>query len=393
MKQRRFDTLAWRLFVLIWLTLLASHLAAVTLTLPLGQWLGLMTAAEALPAPWRQPPAGLQRPPHLLPPLASVPPGNPFEVNGPSSRADGAAGAGPRWQLTAPLMWLDYTLRALVIALGAALGARWLALPMRRLSRAAGALSAELSRGKAPAELDERHGTVEVRAAAAAFNGMARRLQEQFDARGMQMAALSHDLRTPLTRLRMRLDKSPPALAAAASADIHEMSEMMDSTLAVLREQRDGAPPGPVDLRSLLEAIVDDLCAGGADLHLAPGPAPRVLARPAALRRVVHNLVDNALRYGGRAELSLDLHADHVALHVDDSGPGIAADQLEQAFKPWVRLSPDGHARAGHGLGLAIARDLAERDGAQLTLANRAQGGLRATLCLPLLVSAPIKSA
>jgi protein-histidine pros-kinase len=199
----------------------------------------------------------------------------------------------------------------------------------------------------------------------------------------MQMAALSHDLRTPLTRLRMRLQDGPPALVDAAVGDIHEMSTMMDATLAVLREQRDGAAPAPLDLRSLLEAIVDDHSAAGQDVALAPGDALRARAHPAALRRVVDNLVGNALRYGGSARLALSQQGARVVITVDDTGPGIPEEQLEQAFRPWVRLNEYTDPRAGHGLGLAIARDLAERDGGELTLANRAEGGLRATLALP----------
>lgn len=360
MNLRRFDTLFLRLFALLWLTLVASHLLAFTLAVPASMPPG--------PPPEGRPggPPGERPPPPAMP---SLPP-----------------------PLPGTALWWDYGLRLLVIGAGAALGARWLSAPMRRLSLAAESLSSGLARGQAPPQLDERHGTHEVRAAAAVFNTMAQRLQEQFDARGLHMAALSHDLRTPLTRLRMRLEDAPPALADGAAADIHEMSEMMDGTLAVLREQRDGGAPGVIDLRSLLEAIVDDQLLAGHDVSLAAGETLRALARPAALRRVIDNLVSNALRYGGSARLALQAEDNSVLVTVDDRGPGIPEAQLEQAFQPWVRLGA-GHARAGHGLGLAIARDLAERDGAQLTLLNRPQGGLRAQLHLPTIVSAPTKRA
>lgn len=380
MKLRRFDTLFTRLFVLMWVTLVVSHLVAVTAVMyfgargPVGE-MGRGAAGGPEPGP--------------LPILSSLPPGNPFDSNVAPADGPRRRPTGTMKSLPASVLGLDYGLRALVIALGAALGARWLSAPMRRLSKAAQGLSAELARGKPPAPLDERRGTYEVQAVAGVFNAMARRLQEQFDARGMQMAALSHDLRTPLTRLRMRLQDAPPALADAASGDIHEMSEMMDATLAVLREQRDGAAPAPMDLRSLLEAIVDDHGAAGQDVALAPGASVRALAQPAALRRVVDNLVGNALRYGGSARLALQLDGEIVLITVDDTGPGIPEEQLEQAFKPWTRLNQYADPRAGHGLGLSIARDLAERDGGRLTLANRAEGGLRATLVLPAIVSAP----
>ena len=380
MKLRRFDTLFTRLFVLMWVTLVASHLVAMTAVMhfgargPLGE---MGPGAAGGPGPGR------------LPLLSSLPPGNPFDSAAAPAGGPPRGPAGPRPGLPASVLGLDYGLRALVIALGAALGARWLSAPMRRLSQAAQSLSAELARGKAPAPLDEGRGTYEVQAVAGVFNAMARRLHEQFDARGMQMAALSHDLRTPLTRLRIRLQDAPPALADAASGDVHEMSEMIDATLAVLREQRDGAPAAPMDLRSLLQAIVDDHVAVGQDVALAPGASVRARARPAALRRVVDNLVGNALRYGGSARLALQLDGERVLITVDDTGPGIPEEQLEQAFEPWTRLDPYADPRAGHGLGLSIARDLAERDGGRLTLANRAEGGLRATLALPAIVSAP----
>ena len=429
MNWRRFDTLFVRLFVLMWATLVLSHLVAYALAVPLAE--GRATPAalddrlslEHLPTLPSLPPSGLLQPgqgsPGARPP---GPPGGPPNgpANGPqfgppNGPPGGPFGDGPRGPpgndapggppgLPASVLWLDYGLRIVVIGLGAALGARWLSSPMRKLSRAAGALSNGLAHGDALPLLSESRGTLEVRSAARVFNTMAHRLQEQFDARGMHMAALSHDLRTPLTRLRMRLEDAPEQLAEAAAVDIHEMSEMMDSTLAVLREQRDGTEPGALDVRSLLEAIVDDHAVGGHDVGLAAsgetsGEA-RARARPAALRRIVDNLVGNALRYGGSAQVGLAVTQAGVEITVDDRGPGIPPELLEQAFKPWVRLNTS-HARAGHGLGLAIARDLAERDGATLTLANRAHGGLRARLVLPVIgpaigappiVSAPTRS-
>jgi len=327
-----------------------------------------------------------------LPTLGSLPPGGPLDPGPPQGAPGGGPGGpnGPPRGLPGTVLWLDYGLRGLVIALGAALGARWLSAPMRRLSRASRELSLGLARGRPPPVLDESGGTVEVREVAQVFNSMAQRLQEQFDARGMHLASVSHDLRTPLTRLRMRLEDAGPALADGANADIHEMSEMIDATLDVLREQREGNQAQVVDLRALLAAITDDLQITGQDAELDDGPELRALARPAALKRVIANLVGNALRYGGSARLALQHEAAGAVVTVDDRGPGIPPEQLELAFRPWVRLTTS-HARSGHGLGLAIARDLAERDGGRLTLENRPEGGLRARLLLPT-VSAPTSS-
>jgi len=377
MNWRRFDTLGLRLFVLMWVTLVLSHIVAFALSMPLG------LGAEGPRVVDRLNPAN-------MPTLGSLPPGGPLDPGPPGLRAPGGppgtggpgAPGGQPPGLPGAVLWLDYGLRALVIALGAALAARWLASPMRRLARASRELSQGLARGRPPPVLDESHGSLEMREVAQVFNGMAQRLQEQFDARGMHLASVSHDLRTPLTRLRMRLEDAEPALAAGAEADIHEMSEMIDATLDVLREQREGGEAQVVDMASLLSALCDDLIAAGQDVQLAE-PAPlRARARPAALKRVLGNLVGNALRYGGSARLALAREGVGLSVTVDDRGPGIPPDQLELAFRPWVRLTT-AHARSGHGLGLAIARDLAERDGGRVTLENRPEGGLRARLWLP----------
>lgn len=356
---RRFDTLGLRLFVLMWVTLVASHFVSFGASGPL--------TGGGPPPPAMAGASGPPGPPPGPPPVRALPPAD----------------------LPPATLGVDVALRALVIALGAGAGAAWLARPLRRLSRAAGTLSQRLARQQPLPVLDEAQGTVEMRRSAAVFNQMAQRLQAQFDARGLHLAAVSHDLRTPLTRLRMRLEDAPPALAEAAAADIREMVEMIDTTLAVLREQRDGSPPGALHLRALVEALADDLAAAGQPVDLRPGAEVRVFAHPAALRRIVGNLAGNALRHGGSATLSLEPAPDGgVHVHFDDRGPGIAPARLAEALQPWVQLGTGG---GGHGLGLAIARDLAERDGARLSLTNRDGGGLRATLWLPTAanVSAP----
>jgi signal transduction histidine kinase len=384
---RRFDTLFVRLFVLMWVTLVVSHFVAFA----------SVTRGMQPPGDGPAPPA----PPGLsqLPTLPSLPPGNPFaaeDSGGPGpgpgfdpggpGRGQGSPGSGG--SLPRNALWADYLLRMVVIALGAALGARWLSAPMRRLSDAAGALAQDFGRGRSPQRLEEGRGTLEVRQAAHVFNDMATRLREQFDARGMHMAALSHDLRTPLTRLRMRIERAPEATVLGAAADIREMDELIATTLSVLREQQQGDAARPVDLSALLQAICDDLAEQGHAVALALGAPLRAQAHPAALRRVVGNLLGNALRYGGSARLALQRgEGGTAAIVVDDDGPGIPDDQIEQAFRPWTQLH-NGVPGAGHGLGLAIARDLAERDGGVLTLLNRPEGGLRAVLLLPAIVSA-----
>jgi protein-histidine pros-kinase len=379
MNWRRLDTLFTRLFLLMWAALVASHFIAFSVVVP--------SMGRGGP-----PPAGARSP--GVPTMPSLPPGNPFNARpgpdagpprpGPPPNAGGPPHPGQR-AMPAQALWLDYGIRILVIALAAALGARWLSAPMRRLSAAATALGQGLSERRPLPQIDEHAGTVEVRQAASVFNAMARRLQEQFDARSLHMAAISHDLRTPLTRMRMRLETSADPDAAANIADIHEMNELVDSSLAVLREQRDGEPPNVVDVTALLQALVDDHVELGHAASLDAGASMRVLAHPASLKRVVGNLLANAIRYGGCARVAVHAEAAGVRVTIDDDGPGIPPEQLAQAFQPWVRLESRPASdlwRGGHGLGLAIAKDLAERDGASLALRNRFEGGLRAELLL-----------
>lgn len=382
MKLRRFDTLFLRLFVLMWVTLVLSH------------FLAYVSVTPASPPPE----AGRPGQPGL-PPLPSLPPGSPFTQAAPSGPPPGprSPDTPPQTSATAAVpephrpglppgaLWLDYGLRALVIALGAALGARWIASPMRRLARASGELADQLARpaGAVP-QLDERRGSIEVRETARVFNDMARRIRAQFDARGLQMAAVSHDLRTPLTRLRMRVEGLSGEAARQAVADVLEMDTMIESTLGVLREQQIAGLAQSIDLSALLQALADDRSEQGESVQVDLPERLKVLAHPVALKRALDNLVGNAVRHGGGARVRAVSRGATVLVHVDDDGPGIPPEQLEQVFAPWTRLE-GGVPRAGfgHGLGLAIARDLIERDAGQVQLSNRNEGGLRATVTLP----------
>lgn len=385
---RRFDTLGLRLFVLMWVVLVGSHLLAYFSAAPgAPPGHGDTGPGNARPSRWTQ-----------LPPLPSLPPtmstGDAPPPEPPASARGMAKGPPPRsaprdpGRLPTAALWWDYGVRLFIIALGAALGARWLARPMARLARAAGTLADHLARAEPLPQLDERQGTREVREASQVFNQMATRLQAQFDARSLHMAAISHDLRTPLTRLRLRLEQFEGPQADAAIADIRQMNALIDDSLAVLREQRDDAAAEVVDALALVQALVDDLAEQGLDVSVSVVDSQltntNTRARPAALRRIVDNLLANAVRHGRRTHVTLRREAATLTLWVDDDGPGIPPEQIEQAFRPWVRLSADAEAdSAGHGLGLAIARDLAERESGSLSLANRAEGGLRATLRLP----------
>lgn len=406
---RRVDTLFLRLFLLMWVTLVLSHLVAFSVFSPAGtSWVGRLSTQGAT----------------ALPPLPSLPPGNPLsasesrppmapqappEAGGPPPQSARSGppqppapsngfgpGAMPPMSVPAPWrglpatdLWLDYALRALLIGVGAALGARWLSGPMRRLAQASSSLSQGLHEGRSPTALDEAHGTVEVRATARAFNAMAAALKQQFDQRSLHMAAVSHDLRTPLTRLRLRLEQWPGEAARAAGEDIRVMDEMINLSLAVVREQSTGAPPALLDLGALLQSLADDRQEQRQPVRFVEpdgddaAHALRVRAHPASLRRIVDNLVDNALRYGRVARIACHRAQGQAVVTVDDDGPGISPDQLQHVLQPWVRLPTQG-STTGSGLGLAIAHDLAQREGGHLRLENRSGGGLRAILTLPL---------
>lgn len=382
----RWDTLFVRLFVLMWVTLVVSHLAAfVTVTSGAG---GAPANRERPAPPFPRHLDGKEPP---LPVLPSLPPGSLWRASPPSNgtpphtpqaHADRPPG------LSVQALWLDYGIRMIIIALGAWWGARWLSQPMRNLSDAALGLSHALAKGKVAPRLNDTRGTAEVREAAHVFNQMARQLQQQFDARGLHMAAVSHDLRTPLTRLRMRLARwSDEAERTAADGDIREMDLLIGDTLAVLREQNDGSNARPIAVAPFLQALVDDMTDQGLAVNCCPPPPGlRVLAHPVAMRRILSNLVSNALRHAGAVQLHASTEGEWVHICIDDNGPGIPPELIAQAFEPWVRLPDSGVAnpsRDGHGLGLAIAKDLAHRDGGQICLENRATGGLRATLRLP----------
>jgi signal transduction histidine kinase len=324
------------------------------------------------PPPFQHPAGNLDAPPPQPPDAATNPGGGP--------------GAAPHDNgLTTSMALLDYGIRLAIIGLAAWLGARWLSAPMRRLATASRALGRSLARNEAPPQVDERAGTVEVRETAHVFNEMSAQLSDQVHSRALLVAAISHDLRTPLTRIRMRLEASEgDPLAARSIADIHEMDDLIESALEVFRGTGHAEASQVTDVHALVQSLVDDLADLGQPVSVQGEPVPaRVQA--VALRRVVSNLVNNALRYGQRADVAVRVQADAVHIVIEDTGPGIAQAQLEAVMQPFFRLeSSRNRLTGGSGLGLYIARDLVARQGGLLTLANRPEGGLRATVALPL---------
>ncbi len=281
--------------------------------------------------------------------------------------------------LLAAAFWLAPVLLAAIVL--SAWAARRMTRPLRRLAEAADRLGLD---ARAP-PLEERGGR-ETRAAARAFNRMAGRIRALVDDRTTMLAAISHDLRTVATRLALRAEFiEDPEQRGRAQADVEEMRAMLDATLSFARDDIAAEARVPVDLAALVRALVDDIAdSGGAARYEGPDRLA-MEARPAALRRAVANLLENALRYGGRADARLAAGAGAAIVEIADRGPGIPPGRREEVFRPFVRLEPSrGRETGGIGLGLAIARAAARRHGGDIELRDREGGGLVARLTLPL---------
>lgn len=227
-------------------------------------------------------------------------------------------------------------------------------------------------------------GPREAREVSAAFNLMQDKLTRFIDHRTQLLAAVSHDFRTPITALRLRAELVDDAEQRAAMVrTLDEMRVMVEQTLDFARDDAASEPTRAVDLRELLQQVVQEQRALGHDVALEDGPALPYRARPVSLKRAVANLVDNAVRHGRQARLGLAA-AGGVRITVDDAGPGLDPGLLEQVFEPFFQLDPArNHQGGGVGLGLSIARSCVRAHGGEVALANRPEGGLRATVSLP----------
>jgi signal transduction histidine kinase len=286
-----------------------------------------------------------------------------------------------------PLHHMTFSIERMMLALGPALFLiliggillRRLLLPMRQLASAAERV------GDARPQPVPEGGPGEVRRVIAAFNRMQARIHRLIADRTEALAAVGHDLRTPLARMRLRVDAVADArVQEAIAGDIAEMEAMLGSLLAYLGGDEDGEAPVAMDLAVLCATLADDAADRGRDARYH-GPAHlELVARPVGCKRAIGNLVDNALHYAGRVTIALVADADAVTVTVADDGPGIPEDQLESVLQPFVRLDP---ARArdtqGLGLGLAIVARAVAAEGGTLTLSNRPEGGLLATIRLP----------
>lgn len=344
----RADSLFARLFGVFLLAIVVAHLLAFA-------WFRHYGPRHEPPPP---PPVeqGFERGP---PPPGMMPPPPP----------------GPRL----PFWSVPFAFQLLTLILAAYIGARLLASPVQRMGDAALRLSEDLDSPPLP-----ETGPREARQAAHAFNRMRERIREQVQQRSRMLVAVSHDLRTPLSRLRLRVEEiDNPQLRTRIGQDLAEMIGMLDSTLHYLQQERANEPLQWFDVKALADSLAEDACEHGADVGVAGYCAP-LKVQPMALRSCLNNLLDNALRYAGDVGIELRDGTREVEIRVRDHGPGIPAELREQVFEPFFRLEGSRNRNSGGvGLGLSIARDAARRQGGDLTFEETPGGGATAVLRLP----------
>jgi two-component system, OmpR family, osmolarity sensor histidine kinase EnvZ len=291
-----------------------------------------------------------------------------------------------RGELLSRAIGVPIAFAALVLTLIVAGATLW---AIRREVRPLESLSAATERfgTQLDATRHDERGSREVRGLIGAFNRMQDRIRALVEGRTRMLAAISHDVGTYLTRLRLRAEFIDDAdQRGRAVRDIGEMQALLADSLALARLERDDAPLGQSDLASVVRAQAEAFAADGATITLGPITEPIVVkGSDVALGRLVANLISNAAKYGGGAEVSLKRCGGSAELVVEDRGPGIPAEQREQVLEPFFRRDEARNLNApGSGLGLAIANDITRRVGGILALDDREGGGLRVTVTLPL---------
>jgi signal transduction histidine kinase len=291
--------------------------------------------------------------------------------------ADPAIGGGHLGQLA-----LRLALVAIVVAPISFWAARKLSAPLAAFADAAEKLGVDS--GAPPLR---EQGPRELRTATRAFNRMQERLRRFIDDRTRMLAAMSHDLRTPLTRLRLRAEfVEDPDQQRKMLAELDEMAAMVDATLAFAREDARREDARRLDLGELVASVCDDAVDANEDVTFEPAPRCEVLGRPIALRRAIANVVGNAVKYAGGARVRVAARGAEFAVEIDDDGPGIPEHEHERVFAPFYRLETSrSRDTGGTGLGLAVARSIVHAHGGDIRLAGRTGGGLRVTIFVPAL--------
>jgi two-component system OmpR family sensor kinase len=257
--------------------------------------------------------------------------------------------------------------------------ASWVVAPLRTFGEAAQRLGR--NRHEPPLQLD---GPAEIVGAAAAFNEMRERLNRFVDDRVTMMAAIAHDLRTPLTRLAFRLEKVPHDVRIKAEGDIGEMRGMLAAVLTFVRALQSEQPRQRQELRSLINSIADNQIDIGHEVVVEDGPDIVLVGDQLGLRSLFTNLIDNAVKYGGRVCVRLRQEGREAIVEIDDYGPGLPTTELERVFEPFYRGEQSrSRSTGGIGLGLALVRSVAIAHGGHARLENRNGEGLRASVALP----------
>lgn len=282
-----------------------------------------------------------------------------------------------------PTFLAAFAVMSVSVALLSLWAVRRLTRPVTTLAQAAERLGRDVNAQPLPED-----GPREVRMAAQAFNTMAARIRRFVADRTAMLAAIGHDLRTPITRMKLRAEFIEDAdLRARMLADLDEMERMVAATLAFARDDAAAEKPAPIDLAALLRTLADEANdVAGAEVVQVEAPEHLALpARAVALKRALSNLVGNALAYAGGCRLRLfPPEAGSTRVLIEDDGPGIPDDELERVFQPFHRLEPSrSRETGGVGLGLPIARNILRAHGGDVVLANRRPHGLVATVTLP----------
>jgi signal transduction histidine kinase len=275
------------------------------------------------------------------------------------------------------LIWL--AVGFLLVAPAGILFARRITAPLQRFAAAADRLGRD---PKAPPLA--LSGPAEIGLAASAFNEMQARLRRYIDDRTAMVGAISHDLRTPLARIRFKMERAPPELRDSVLRDVAQMEQMIADVLAFIRDEGQPRQRERLDLLSLVECVVDDAASLGADVEIDGAEPALVEGDPVGLQRMFANLIDNAVKYGAGARIEVRRRTDQAVVEISDFGPGLAAPELERVFLPFYRTDASRNLdKGGVGLGLPIARATARAHGGDVELSSTGEGAV-ARVSLPL---------
>jgi signal transduction histidine kinase len=277
------------------------------------------------------------------------------------------------------LLWQFFVLSAVTIVL-VALAVNWVTRPLSELADAAERLGNDLEASPLP-----EHGASELRRAARAFNSMQERLARYLKSRVTALSAISHDLKTPITRMRLRAELiEDPTLRDSLLRDMSELEAMVRSALEFIRGLESVEPAQPTDINALIGSICDDFRESGHDVTVTGSAGSPYPAQPQALKHCLVNLIDNACKYGGAARIEVEERGQALVVRVRDRGFGLPEGELEKVFEPFYRCeSSRSRDTGGTGLGLAIARNVAQLHHGRVSLRNHPDGGVEATLALP----------